>query len=50
VKIAPGKTGQFDVLVGGRLIFSKSETGRFPAEGEVEDLFAALPSGGAKRP
>jgi hypothetical protein len=30
------------VLVDGRVIFSKAESGRFPIDGEVEDLFAAL--------
>jgi selT/selW/selH-like putative selenoprotein len=39
--ITPGKSGQFDVLIDGELIFSKSETGRFPLDGEVEDRFAA---------
>jgi predicted Rdx family selenoprotein len=43
--IKVGSTGQFDVLVDGRLIFSKAEAGRFPAEGEVEDRFAALKAG-----
>jgi len=31
----PGGTGQFDILVDGRLIFSKAETGRFPEDGEA---------------
>jgi hypothetical protein len=30
------------VLVNGELIFSKAKAGRFPVDGEVEDLFAAL--------
>jgi hypothetical protein len=30
------------VLVDGQLIFSKATAGRFPVDGEVEDLFAAL--------
>jgi hypothetical protein len=30
------------VVVEGRLIFSKTEVGRFPINGEVEDIFAAL--------
>lgn len=30
------------MLVDGHLIFSKAKAGRFPVEGEVEDLFAAL--------
>ena len=45
VTIKPGKTGQFDVMVEGRVIFSKSEAGRFPVEGEVEERFAALKAG-----
>ena len=45
VVITPGKSGQFDVLVHGDLIFSKSEVGRFPIDGEVEDRFAALKGG-----
>jgi len=32
-------------LVDGRIIFSKSEVGRFPVEGEVEERFAALKAG-----
>jgi len=45
VVITPGKSGQFDVLIHGELIFSKSQTGRFPLDGEVEERFAALKSG-----
>jgi len=30
------------VVVDGELIFSKATAGRFPVDGEVEDLFAAL--------
>jgi predicted Rdx family selenoprotein len=41
-EIKPGKTGQFDVVVDGQLIFSKAELGRFPVDGEVEDRFATL--------
>jgi hypothetical protein len=37
------------VLVDGQVIFSKAETGRFPADGEVEEIFAAL-TPGAKAP
>jgi selT/selW/selH-like putative selenoprotein len=44
VAIRPGKSGQFDVLVEGKLIFSKSQSGRFPLDGEVEDIFGALKS------
>ena len=45
VAITPGKSGQFDVLAQGELIFSKSQTGRFPIEGEVEERFSALKEG-----
>ena len=44
-KITAGKSGQFDVIVNGRLVFSKSSTGRFPVDGEVEEIFAALKEG-----
>lgn len=43
--ITAGKSGQFDVIVNGRLVFSKSSTGRFPVDGEVEEIFAALKEG-----
>jgi hypothetical protein len=33
------------VIVGDRLIFSKSETGRFPVENEVEEIFEAIRDG-----
>jgi hypothetical protein len=33
------------VIVNGRLVFSKSSTGRFPVDGEVEEIFAALKEG-----
>jgi predicted Rdx family selenoprotein len=35
VSIRPGRTGQFDVLVDGRCIFSKDDVGRFPKDDEV---------------
>jgi hypothetical protein len=31
----PGGKGQFDVVAGDRLVFSKAETRRFPEPGEV---------------
>jgi hypothetical protein len=40
--LTPGKSGQFDVVVDGTLIFSKAAVGRFPLEGEVEQAFANL--------
>ncbi|MBY0318073.1 MAG: Rdx family protein [Reyranella sp.] len=33
-----GKSGQFDVTVDGALKYTKSKTGRFPTDDEVEDL------------
>jgi predicted Rdx family selenoprotein len=40
VEINAGKTGQFDVLVDGKLAYSRYDTGRFPAE---SDLLKILP-------
>jgi len=37
----PGANGQFDVAVDGRLVYSKQESGRFPAAGEALDLIRA---------
>ena len=37
-----GERGVFDVKVDGHLVFSKSQTGRFPMLGEVADEIAAL--------
>jgi predicted Rdx family selenoprotein len=34
----PGKTGQFDVVVDGRVAYSRSETGAFPSEAELEKM------------
>ncbi|MCL5043719.1 MAG: Rdx family protein [Deltaproteobacteria bacterium] len=45
VKLTPGRSGQFDVLVDGRLVFSKASVGRFPLEGEVEQAVTALKAG-----
>lgn len=38
VELVPGGGGIFDVVVDGKLIYSKHETGRFPAYGEVTGL------------
>jgi predicted Rdx family selenoprotein len=38
VDIQVGKSGQFDVVVDGRLAYSKYKTGRFPSEAELEKL------------
>ena len=38
VDIRPGKTGQFDVVIDGKLVYSRYETGRFPWEADLEKL------------
>ena len=35
--LIPGRKGIFDVVVDGKLVFSKYELGRFPQEGEIAD-------------
>ena len=34
----PGKSGQFDVTVDGALKYTRSKTGRFPTDDEIEGL------------
>ena len=38
IELRPGKSGQFDVTVDGALRYTRSETGRFPTDDEIEDL------------
>lgn len=38
VEIQPGKTGQFDVVVDGKTVYSRYSTGRFPDEDELEKI------------
>jgi predicted Rdx family selenoprotein len=38
VAIEPGKSGQFDLLIGGTLAYSRYETGRFPSDADLEKL------------
>ena len=38
VDIKPGKTGQFDVVLDGKLAYSRYDTGRFPIDAELEKL------------
>ncbi len=42
-KLIKGSGGVFDVTVDGTLVYSKSETGRFPDPGEVLAAVQALP-------
>jgi predicted Rdx family selenoprotein len=39
VEIEAGKAGQFDVLVDGRPVYSRYETGTFPTEAKLQELF-----------
>ena len=38
VELRAGKAGQFDILVGDKLVYSRYETGRFPWEADLEKL------------
>lgn len=38
IELRPGKSGQFDVTVDGALRYTRSKTGRFPTDDEIEDL------------
>ncbi|RMG44852.1 MAG: SelT/SelW/SelH family protein [Candidatus Dadabacteria bacterium] len=38
VALSPGDSGQFDVFVGDKLIWSRKEAGRFPEAKEVKQL------------
>jgi predicted Rdx family selenoprotein len=38
VELQPGKSGQFDVVVDGKLAYSRYDTGRFPWEADREKL------------
>ena len=38
VELQAGKSGQFDVVVGGKLAYSRYESGRFPWEADLEKI------------
>ena len=38
IELRPGKSGQFDVTVDDQLRYTRSKTGRFPTDDEIEDL------------
>jgi len=40
VTLQQGKSGQFDILDRGSIVYSRSRTGRFPSDEEVAKLFA----------
>jgi predicted Rdx family selenoprotein len=41
IELRPGKSGQFDVTVDGVLKYTRSKTGRFPTDAEIEALAQA---------
>ena len=41
-KLIPWLIGTYDVIVDGKLVFSKSKVGRFPAPGEVTTIVKSL--------
>jgi predicted Rdx family selenoprotein len=38
IELRTGRSGQFDVTVDGVLKYTRSRTGRFPTDAEIEDL------------
>jgi predicted Rdx family selenoprotein len=38
VEIQQGKSGQFDVIVDGKVAYSRYDTGRFPSEADLEKM------------
>lgn len=38
VEITTGKSGQFDVAVEGKTVYSRYETGRFPSEADLQKM------------
>lgn len=38
VDIRPGKSGQFDLMIDERLVYSRYDTGRFPSEAALEKV------------
>lgn len=45
MKLVVGKVGQFDVIAEGRVLFSKSQVGRFPEHDEVIARLVDAPGG-----
>ena len=46
--LVAGGGGIFDVIVDGKLVYSKAQTGRFPEPNEVTDLIRKSPQGAVK--
>ncbi len=49
LRLVTGDKGVFDVVVDGKTIYSKHETGRHAEDGEVLELFAELVGAGVAR-
>ena len=49
LRLVTGGSGVFDVVVDGELLYSKGETGRHAADGEVLELFAQRVGPGVAR-
>ena len=41
IELRPGRSGQFDVTVDGTIRYTRSKTGRFPTDDEIEGLTGA---------
>lgn len=38
IELKPGRSGQFDVTIDGNLAYTRSKTGRFPTDSEIDDF------------
>ncbi len=38
VELDTGKSGQFDITVDGRLVYSRYDTGRLPADADLDNI------------
>jgi selT/selW/selH-like putative selenoprotein len=45
VKLKSGLFGTFDIIVNGKPVFSKSQIGRFPDEGEIITIIKEMQAG-----
>jgi predicted Rdx family selenoprotein len=43
VHLERGHSGIYDVLLDGKLVYSKDELGRFPEEGEIAEIIEEQP-------
>ena len=38
IEVRQGKTGQFDIVIDEKLVYTRYETGRFPRESDLEKI------------